>query len=559
MTDSSIPRASIPLASISLSPADQAVISNALIAAANEMGVKVIRSAHSPILREAEDCATAILDASGNVVTQAELIPLQLGSISHTFGPCAEAKPPAELVEGDFYITNHPYHGGQHLPDIFIYTPVFYQGQLIAFTASVAHHLDLGGGAPGLNPHSTDVYQEGLLFPPSWYNLQRDWNDGSLERLVRANSRMPDAICGDFNAQFAGNSIGAARLRNLCAKFDIATVLQAMAELQDYSERRIRTAISQAPDGVYQGEDWLDDDGDGSGPIPIKAQVTISGSDIEVDFSGTGDQAKSHINCPFASTYGAVAVCIKSVLTPPDIPYNAGCDRVLNVSAPFGSILNPKPPAPVRARMGAGYRVFNAVMKALAQAVPNKVIACGFDTTMNCVFSHLYDDGRYNIYIEVFGGGYGASQDTDGCDGVDSPLSNCRNIPIEAMDMAYDFFRVTEYSLLSGSGGAGRYRGGHGFQRSYEILKDDVTFATYSDRFMLQPQGLFGGQPGRCAESFVIRADERIPFQSKQSFMMTKGDRLVMRTGGGAGYGDPSERESAKLLMDQEDDLRPLE
>ena len=542
-----------------LSAADQAVISNALIAAANEMGVKVIRSAHSPILREAEDCATAILDAAGNVVTQAELIPLQLGSLSHTFGPCAEVKPPEELVEGDFYITNHPYHGGQHLPDIFIYTPVFYNGQLIAFTASVAHHLDLGGGAPGLNPHSTDVYQEGLLFPPSWYNLQRDWNGGSLERLVRANSRMPDAICGDFNAQFAGNGIGAARLRGLCDKFGVDTVLQAMAELQNYSERRIRAAIAAVPDGVYYGEDWLDDDGAGSTePVQIRTRVTVSGSNIEVDFTGTGKQVKSHLNNPFASTYGAVAVCIKSILTSPDIPYNAGCDRVLTVTAPYGSVLNPKPPAPVRARLCASYRAFNAVMKALAQAVPEKAIACGFDTTMNCVFSHLYDDGHYNIYLEVFGGGYGAGLGTDGCDGVDSPLSNCSNIPIEAMDMSYDFFRVTEYSLLTNSGGAGRYRGGHGFQRSYEILKDNVTFATYADRFTTQPQGLFGGQPGRSAESFVERDGERIPFQSKQSFMMRKGDKLVMRTGGGAGYGDPAERGEDLLRHDQEDDLLPF-
>ena len=537
-----------------LSVADQAVIGNALIAAAAEMGAKLIRSAHSPIVREASDCAAAVLDANGAVVSQAELIPLQLGSITHTFGPCAQAKPPSEIEEDEFYITNHPFHGGQHVPDVFIYTPVFFDGQLVAFTASVAHHIDLGGGAPGLNPDATDVHQEGILFPPSCYSYTRDWNGGNFERFVRANVRMPDATIGDFNAQFAANSIGAARVRELCEKFSAATVAQAMAGLQDYSERRMRSALSAVPDGVYLGEDWLDDDGAGSGPVAIRARVTIDGSAIAVDFEGTDSQVKTNLNCPFASTVGATAACIKSVLTSPDIPYNGGCDRVLQVTAPFGSILNPRPPAPVRARLIPSYRAFNAVMKALAKAVPDRVIADGFDTTMSTCLSHL-KDGRYNIYLEIFGGGYGAGKGSDGCDGVDSPLSNCSNIPIEAMDMSYDFFRVMDYSLRPGSGGAGEYRGGLGFQRVYEILSDDVTFATYGDRFELQPQGLFGGASGEGAEAYVMRGNERIALRSKQSFKLQKGDRLVMRTGGGAGYGDAANRNPCRAERDREDGL----
>ena len=528
---------------MSLSAADQAVISNALIAAANEMGVKLIRSAHSTIVREASDCASALLDRHGNVVAQAALIPLQLGSISHTFGPCAQIKSPGDLEPGDFYITNHPFFGGQHVPDVFIYTPIFHAERLIGFSASVAHHIDMGGGAPGLNPEASDVHQEGILFPPSCYNMERDWNGGNFERLLRANIRMPDATVGDFNAQFAANTIGAARLGELCRKFGVDTVLAAMDALLAYSERRMRATIEQIPDGEYFGEDWLDDDGLGSGPITVKAKVTIRGSDLVVDFSGTGKQVKTNLNNPFASTVGATAACIKSVLTDPDIPYNGGCDRVIQESAPYGSILNPKPPAPVRARLIPSYRAYNAVMKALAQAVPDRVIAGGFDTTVSCCLSHL-DDGRYNIYLEIFGGGYGASAERDGCDGVDSPLSNCSNIPIEAMDMGYDFFRVEDYSLIVGSGGAGMYRGGHGFQRVYEILKDDVTFATYGDRFKLQAQGMLGGAPGAPAQAYVLRKHERIAMQSKQSFKLRRGDRLVIQTGGGAGYGAVDQRPS---------------
>ena len=271
-----------------LNPVDQAVIAQGLIAAAREMGAKLIRSAYSPIVREASDCAAALLDRRGNVVAQAELIPMQLGSIGATFKPCAELFPPDTLVEGDFYINNDPFHGGQHLPDVFLFSPIFFEGELVGFSATVAHHLDLGGGAPGLNPDTTDVHQEGLIVPPSKYNHARDWSGGPLERLIRANIRVPNQTIGDFNAQFAANFMGAERVRDLCAKFGPDTVDAAMAELLDYSERRMRQAIATAPDGVYTGEDWMDDDGDSDEPVPVRATVTIKGDSIAVDFTGTG-------------------------------------------------------------------------------------------------------------------------------------------------------------------------------------------------------------------------------------------------------------------------------
>ena len=252
-----------------VSAVDQAIITQALIAAAHEMGVKLIRSAHSTIVREAEDCSSAILDAKGNVVAQSELIPLQLGSIAHTFGPCARITPPETLQEGDFYITNDPYNGGQHLPDVFLFSPIFIAGKLIGFSATVAHHIDLGGGAPGLNPNATDVHQEGIIFPPSRWNLDRDWrNDGALQRMVRANIRMPDHTIGDFEAQFAANQIGIERVRDLCARHGTDRVESAMTGMLDYAERRMRAALEAVPDGTYHGEDFLDDDGQGSGPRP---------------------------------------------------------------------------------------------------------------------------------------------------------------------------------------------------------------------------------------------------------------------------------------------------
>jgi N-methylhydantoinase B len=222
------------------------------------------------------------------------------------------------------------------------------------------------------------------------------------------------------------------------------------------------------------------------------------------------------------------------------------------VTAPYGSVLNPKPPAPVRARLLPSYRVFDAVMKALAQAMPDRVIASGYDTTTIACLSRLGPTG-YSIYLEVFGGGYGAGPRNDGCDGVDSPLSNCSNIPIEAMDMGFDFFRVRDYSLVPDSGGAGRQRGGLAFRRVYEILADEVIFATYADRFKIQPQGLFGGQPGALAQTTVERDGEYLQLNSKQSLKLEKGDLLIMHTGGGAGYGPVAERPPQRLESDRAD------
>ncbi len=524
-----------------VSPVDQAVITRALIAAADEMGVKLIRSAHSPVVREAQDCSAAILDKFGRVVAQAELIPIQLGSITHTFKACLEYHPLDTLCEGDFLINNDPYSGGQHLPDIFLFTPVFLEKELIGVTATVVHHIDLGGGAPGLNPNAGDVHEEGITFPPSKYTVEKDWMGGPFERLVRANVRMPEATIGDLNAQFAANAVGAERLRDLCRKFSSEIISVAMNEMLDYSERRIRTAISKAPDGEYYGEAHLDDDGINNVPVPIKVQLSIKGDTLNIDFEGTAEQVKSNMNSPFASSVSSAIACVKSVLTDPDIPFNEGAERAINVKIPYGSILNPRPRAPVRARLLPSYRVVNAVMKALGEAVPERVIAPGFDTTSVCCLSHKSADG-YNIYLEIFGGGFGAGPNYDGCDAVDSMLSNCSNIPIESMESDYPFFRVEDYSLRSSSGGNGKFRGGMGFQKTYKILSDDVTFVTYGDRFRIAPEGVLGGGAGAQAETFVERGGQVIQLESKQQFVLHEGDILVVRTGGGGGYGLPSER-----------------
>lgn len=534
---------------MNLDPVDYAIISQALIAAAREMGAKLVRSAYSTVLREAKDGSAALLDAHGNTVAQAELIPMQLGTIGHIFQPCAALYPIDTLVEGDFFAINDPYSGGQHLQDVFLFHPIFVAGRVIGFAASVAHHLDLGGGSPGLNPLAADVYAEGLIIPPMKWNMQRDWHGGNFERLLRANVRVPHQTMGDFDAQMAANAIGGVRLQELAARYGTEKLTAVMAALQDYSEARMRAAIAQVPDGVYHGEDMVDDDGIGDTPLPVKVTVTVTGEQIALDFAGTAPQVGSNLNAPFASTVSAALSAVKAALTSPDIPFNAGAARAVSVAAPLGSLLNPRHPAPVRARMEACFRAWNATMKALAQAVPDRVVAPGFDTTTVGVLSHLRRDG-WSVYLEIYGGGLGATAQADGCDAVDGPLSNCSNTPVEALDQDFSFFRVLEYSLREGSAGDGTTRGGLGFLRRFEITTDDVQIALYSDRFRHAPQGLFGGLPGTTGYCEIRRGGETIRLKSKDKVGLRRGDVVTLAVGGGAGYGPPAGRTQGQRAED---------
>lgn len=534
----------------SLDPVDYAVISQGMIAAAREMGVKLIRSAYSTIIREAADASAALFDREGNIVAQAELIPMQLGPMSETFRECAAAHPVEKLREGDFYITNDPYSGGQHLQDVFIYSPVFVDGELIGFAGTVAHHLDLGGGNPGLTTEAVDVHAEGFIFPPMCFNHARDWEGkGWLKQLFAANIRVPEQTIGDFDAQFAANAVGAERLRQLCKKYGAGPTQQAMRGLIDYSESRFRAVIRALPDGVYFGEDAVDDDGITETPLVVKARVTIAGDSIEIDFDGTCAQVSRNLNCPFSSTIASALTAVKSALTSPDIPFNEGLKRPVRIRAPKGCLVNPTYPAPVRARMEAGYRCFNAVLRALANVVPELVIAGGNDATLVTSLA-AQDAGKYRVYLEVYGGGFGASVRKNGCDAVDSPLSNCTNTPIEATDMDFEHFRIVGYGLIPDSCGHGQHRGGLGFYRRFEILSDNVNFAMYADRFRIAPYGLFGGTDGRTGHGDVLRGGQHIALKSKDGMTLRKGDILTIYTAGGGGYGSPAKRRRDEVVHD---------
>ncbi|MBL8384518.1 MAG: hydantoinase B/oxoprolinase family protein [Burkholderiales bacterium] len=536
-----------------LDPVDYAVISQALLAASREMGTKLVRSAYSNIVREARDASCAILDPAGNIVAQSEMVPMQLGSMNTTLRACLAQYPAHTLGEDDFLVNNHPFHGGQHLQDVFIFRPVFIDGELIAFAGSTAHHLDLGGGSAGLNALASDVYQEGLLLPPLKFSLARDWNGGTFERLLAANIRVPDQTLGDFNAQFAAKAIGIERVRALCAKYGVAAVKATMAELIAYAERQLRAAIRALPDGVYTGED-AGDDIEGSGaPLWVRARVTVAGDEMEIDFAGTCAQVARNINSPLASTESAVMSCIKGVLIGGDVPFNEGSFRPVRLKVPYGSILNPRPPAPVRARMLPCYRAYDAVMKALAKVapMPARVIASGFDNALITCLARLAN-GRYRVCLETYGGGFGASASGDGADGIAAPLSNTTNSPIEALDMNFDYFRIAGYALNPDSCGHGRQRGGLGMRRTYEILEDGVDFSLYGDRFEIAPEGLAGGTAGALSRAEVWRGGARVDIDLKRGARLQKGDLVVVSTSGGAGFGDPRARDPARVRSDLE-------
>lgn len=533
---------------MTIDPVDATIIGQGLLAAAREMGDKLVRSAFSTIVREARDASTAILDMSGRIIAQAEMIPIQLGSMGATLQPCLDLYPPGEIGEDDFFVTNHPYHGGQHLQDIFLFTPVFAGGRLIGFCGSTAHHLDIGGGRPGLNTAATDYYQEGLAIPPMKLSYARDWNGGNFMRLLSANVRVPDVTVGDFNAQFAANALGARRLRDLAARYGTEALLASMDRLVAYSEARMRSAIRSLPNGVYFGEDYFDEHGEGE-HLAVRVKLTVGDEDVGLDLSGTSPQVARNINSPVASTFSAAASCLKGVLLPSDVPFNHGTALPITIIAPEGTLVNPRPPAPVRARMETSYRTYCAIMKALAHAAPHLVIASGADSTLATCFTGR-EAGRFRLLLEVHGGGFGASPSEDGADGIAASLSNVTNTPVEAVDMEFGHIRVVEYGLIDGSGGDGRFRGGLGLRRVYEVTADHVEFSCYGDRFRQRPEGLFGGAPGRNARCTVVRdGTASVPDLSVPA-ALRRGDRVVIETAGGAGYGDPCARDPARIEAD---------
>ena len=532
-----------------MNPVTLSVIGHAFAATAEEMGVNLYRSAHSTIVREVRDIATAILDPRGNTVAIANYIPQLLNAIDPAAAAIAEQYAFAELADGEAFVLNDPFHGGQHINDVLLFTPIRLDGRLLGVTCANVHHLDLGGGAAASNARATDVFQEGIVFPPMRIPLDAGWRTSPFGKFLGANVRAPRTVLADFDAQIAACRTGEARVRALARKYGADAIAEFMTDVQDYGERISRQAIGAIPDGEYRGEAFMEDDGTGAGPFYVRVAVRIAGSEMTIDFAGTDGQAKGFINVPWGSTLSSVRTTVVAILGVTHMLVNAGSMRPVHVTAPLGSLVNPRWPAATRARTSACYKIFDAINMALAPVLPKQVTAPGFDAQTGITFGQRAG-GHTRILSEVLGAGNGALWCQDGADGMIMHLTNGHNTPVESVEIEFPFLEVLRYRLVPNSGGDGEYRGGLGMERAYRILADDVTFGLHSDRHRHGAPGLFGGGTGAPGACVLVRDGTARVLGSKVHEALRAGDRLVVRAGGGGGYGLAERRPAERLAKD---------
>ncbi len=529
------------------------VIGSGLLSIAEEMGEALIKASYSSNIKERQDCSTAVFNLRGEVIAQAEHIPMHLGSLMMIVQEILKRYPVADLREGDVFIGNDPYTGGStHLPDITVASPVFHEGEPVGFVANIAHHAD------GSGRETRTIYDEGLRIPPIRVVEGGRLREDVMELLL-LNFRLPRERRGDFRAQFAANRIGAERLRELLARCGRRTCEAAMDELLAYGERKIRAALRSIPDGVYSFEDWMDDDGVGGPPVPVRVGITVAGDDVTLDFTGTGGQVPGDINVVYLALVATVYYALKALLDP-TIPANGGFYRAIRVVAPEGSIVNALPPAPVAWRTQTCQRIADVVFGALAPALPGKVIAATNGANSAWVWSGVDPrTGQYYVYLETIGGGSGARATKDGLDGVQVHITNTSNLPVECLEMEYPLL-VEEYSLVRDSGGPGRCRGGLGLSRTIRVLGGEATFLGTLDRERFAPWGLFGGgDGGKGALVLNAGADSARALGSKVAGLrLAAGNAVTIVTPGAGGYGPPGERDRALVARDvREEKISP--
>ena len=514
-------------------PARLAVWNALLASAADEMGVTLWRTGHSPNIRERRDFSCAVFDARGRLVAQAAHIPVHLGAMPESVAAVAALAP---WSEGDVAIVNDPYLGGTHLPDVTLVAPVFAGGALAGFVANRAHHADIGGMSAGSMPVASELYQEGLIIPPLKLREGGATNEALLALILR-NVRTPDERRGDFEAQLGALRTGAARIKALAARHGAAELARWMDALLDYAERLTRAAIAAIPDGGYEAADAME--GADGEFLPLRARVTVTGDAATIDFAGSAPEQAASINAVEAVTRSAAIYCVRCLL-PPDAPSNAGVFRPVRVIAPEGSIVNARPQRAVSAgNVETSQRVVDVVLAALARALPERMPAASAGTMSNLAFGGTRPDGAPFAYYETIPGGAGAGPGGDGESGLQTHMTNTANTPAEALERAFPV-RVRRFELRDGSGGAGRHRGGDGVVRELEFLAAaDVSLI--GDRRLTGPPGARGGEAAMPGANALIGADgQRAPLPGQAQLRVAPGERVEIRTPGGGGWGEPA-------------------
>jgi N-methylhydantoinase B len=537
-----------------LDPITLEVVRNKLDDIADEMELTLLKSSHSTVVKEALDASAAIFDAEGNQVAQAIASPIHLGMIIPAVRRFVELFPPESMREGDVYILNDPFDGGTHLPDIVMTVPIVVDRETTALAVAITHHQEMGGRSAGSTPmDATEIFQEGLRIPPLKIFDEGAPNDTFFAMLER-NVRIPETVVGDLNGQLAACHAGLRGVRQLADRYGAAVLRSYMAELLDRAEQMTREAISAIPDGTYHFIDYLDHDGfDLDKRIRIEATITIGGSDITVDLTGSDPQVRGPINCVPASTLAAIYYVVK-VATDPSIPNNAGCYRPVKTILPEGSVVNARSPAAVNARAVVVRRIVDTMIGALAPALPQRMPAASNGHPLVMSMGGIDPlNGRPYVTAEVGTGGMGGRPGKDGVDAVQTDTSNAQNVPVEALELEFPL-RIGHYRLREDSGGAGRWRGGLGFEKSFEALRGAVAISHRGERHHTAPWGIFGGGPGAQSKSRLVRADGMVEqFPSKAELRLLPGDRLEVWTTGGGGHGDPLERDPELVLADVRD------
>ena len=529
------------------------IILNSLRSIADETYKALAQSAYSTNIKERKDHSTAVMDAAGKLVAQAEnSLPIHLFSMAGLMQALLGKYALCDIREGDIFVSNDPHAaGGSHLPDINLAMPVFVDGRLLAFVCNIAHHADVGGMAPGsVAGGMTEIYQEGLRIPAVRLFEQGELVTDIFEILL-LNVRVPSERKGDYSAQIAACHLGERRMKELASRYSVDLLGLAFDEIILRTENRLRSAVKEIPDGTYVFEDLMDDDGCENYDIRIAVTIRVCGDRISFDFAGTAPQAEGNINAPFNASHATLCYVLKA-LVDPDVPNNEGVLNVCEMIAEPGSLVNCIAPAACASRANTCQRIVDVVIGALADALPEAVVAASNDANTAAVFSGWNPDTREPyVYLETIGGGFGGRATKDGTDGVQVHSTNTSNLPIEVMESEYPL-RVDRYELVPDSGGAGEHQGGLAIRRDVTPVGHACTFSGQGERFRHRPWGLFGGTAAERGRFALIHTDDRETALSAKpsAVQVPPGVRISMQTAGGGGYGSPLKRHPDKCAED---------
>jgi N-methylhydantoinase B len=536
-----------PTIAATMDPITFAVVKNAMDAIVDEVAYTVIRTARSEIVKDVMDYSAAICDAKGEMVAQAKTIAQHLGAIPEAMA-AVRARWGEDLAPGDAVIMNDPYCGGMHLPDIFMFYPIFIDGAILAWSVVICHHTDMGGRVPGSNAaDSTEIYQEGLRIPPLKL-FTAGVMDRALEAIIGLNVRVPDRVLGDLRAQYAACQVGARELGRMVARYGAAQMRGYLAELLDYAERMTRAEIATWPRGTFGFTDYIDSDGLSDDPVKLCVAITVTDDGLDVDWTGSNAQVRAAINSTLSFTKSNTFLSVRCALAG-DVPSNAGVFRCIRVHAPEGSVLNPQPPSPVAARALTGYRVMDTMFGALAQIVPHMIPAAGEGGNTVICLGGLNPDRKPFIIVDMISGCWGGRPGQDGIEAITNPSQNLSNTPVEVLERQHPV-RIEEYALVPDSGGPGCFRGGLGLSRSYRLLADEAILQMRADRLRFGPYGLAGGEPGGPAGNWLGEGEARRPIPGKVTMTVRRGELVTHHQAGGGGHGDPLARDVQAIADD---------